>query len=255
MVDRLAAELMDAANAPRRGVQEARGHAAHGRGQPRSPIIAGERRRWPEPLPSSATATSASWPTSMPARPRPRSASCSTPEIVQDRRGARGHRRDGLDGAGAGARHHHHLGRDHRVLEGSSINIIDTPATSTSRSRSSARCAGRRDRGVRFGRRGRAAVGDGVAPGGQVPRAADLLRQQDGPDRRRLFPLHSDDQDRLGATPCRLTCRWRRGRLRRQRRPDREPRGHLEGRHARRRVRVSRDPARAGRQAARIGPP
>ena len=42
--------------------------------------------------------------------------------------------RHGLDGAGAGARHHHHLGRHHLLLEGHGqslpehrINIIDTP--------------------------------------------------------------------------------------------------------------------------------
>ena len=33
----------------------------------------------------------------------------------------------------------------------------------------------------------RAAVGDGLAPGRQVPRAADRLHQQDGPHRRRLL--------------------------------------------------------------------
>ena len=34
---------------------------------------------------------------------------------------------DGLDGAGAGARHHDHLGGDHREWKGHRINIIDTP--------------------------------------------------------------------------------------------------------------------------------
>ena len=46
---------------------------------------------------------------------------------LQDRRGPRGRRRDGLDGAGAGARHHDHLRRHHRAVEGHRINIIDTP--------------------------------------------------------------------------------------------------------------------------------
>ena len=36
---------------------------------------------------------------------------------LQDRRSARRHRHDGLDGAGARARHHHHFRRDHRFLE------------------------------------------------------------------------------------------------------------------------------------------
>ena len=37
--------------------------------------------------------------------------------VLQDRRGARRHRDDGLDGAGAGTRHHDHLGRDDLLLE------------------------------------------------------------------------------------------------------------------------------------------
>ena len=39
-----------------------------------------------------------------------------TGTILQDRRGARRHRDDGLDGAGAGARHHDHLRRDDLLL-------------------------------------------------------------------------------------------------------------------------------------------
>ena len=39
-----------------------------------------------------------------------------TGQDAQDRRGARGCRHHGLDGPGAGARHHHHLGRHDRVL-------------------------------------------------------------------------------------------------------------------------------------------
>ena len=67
----------------------------------------------------------------------------------QDRRSARRRRHHGLDGAGAGARHHDHVGRDDLLLEGhgratspSTASTSSTPrATSTSRSRSSARCA------------------------------------------------------------------------------------------------------------------
>src|SRR5262245_37776309 len=36
--------------------------------------------------------------------------------LVQDRRGPRRHRRHGLDGAGAGARHYHHVSGDHVLL-------------------------------------------------------------------------------------------------------------------------------------------
>ena len=52
--------------------------------------------------------------------------------VAQDRRGARGRRRHGLDGAGARARHYDHVGCDHRFWNGGRsvehrINIIDTP--------------------------------------------------------------------------------------------------------------------------------
>ena len=65
----------------------------------------------------------------------------------QDRRSARRRRHHGLDGAGAGARHHDHVGCDDLLLEGhgpatspSTASTSSTPrATSTSRSKSSAR--------------------------------------------------------------------------------------------------------------------
>ena len=50
----------------------------------------------------------------MPARPLRPSASSTTRPHPQDGRGPRGRGRHGLDGAGAGARHHDHLGR-HRL--------------------------------------------------------------------------------------------------------------------------------------------
>ena len=62
--------------------------------------------------------------------------------VLQDRRGARGHRHHGLDGPGAGARHHHHLGRHHLLLARLPRSTSSTRrATSTSPSRWSARCA------------------------------------------------------------------------------------------------------------------
>ena len=52
----------------------------------------------------------------------------------------------------------------------------------------------RRGRGVRRRRRRRAPDRDGLAPGQQVQRAPHVLRQQDGPRRRRLLPLRRHDQ-------------------------------------------------------------
>ena len=69
-------------------------------------------------------------------------------QVLQDRRSARRHRDDGLDGAGAGARDHDHVGGDDLLLaaeEGKGTSTASTsstrPATSTSPSRSSVRCA------------------------------------------------------------------------------------------------------------------
>ena len=69
-----------------------------------------------------------------------------TGKVPQNRRGARRHRDDGLDGAGAGARHHDHVRRDHCVLDAqrasSTASTSSTRrATSTSPSKSSARFA------------------------------------------------------------------------------------------------------------------
>ena len=91
MAQRLAAELMDAAENRGAAVTQARGHAPHGRGQQgvrALPLVTAcglptttvrGIPSWHAPPPSSATGTSASRRTSTPARPRPRSASCSTP--------------------------------------------------------------------------------------------------------------------------------------------------------------------------------
>ena len=53
------------------------------------------------------------------------------------------------------------------------------------------RCRG----GVRRRSRCRAAVRDGLAPGGSLPRAAPRVRQQDGPSRRRLRAHRLDDEE------------------------------------------------------------
>ena len=87
--------------------------------------------------------------------------------------------------------------------------------------------------------RGRAPIGDGVAPGGQVRRAPHLLRQQDGPRRRRLLPLHRDDEGASRRQAGRHPAAGRRGeQFRGRRRSPAHARGDLEGRDAGCRVRV-----------------
>ncbi|KAH1675969.1 hypothetical protein KXX12_008815, partial [Aspergillus fumigatus] len=109
----------------------------------------------------------------------------------QDRRGARRCRDDGLDGAGAGAWHHDHLGCDHRVLERQAPEHHRHPRPRRLHHRGRAFAARARRRRVRArqqpGRR--AADRDRLAPGRQVQGSAHRLRQQDGQDRRRLLQV------------------------------------------------------------------
>ncbi len=131
---------------------------------------------------------------------------------------ARRHRHHGLDAAGAGARHHHHLRRHHLLLAGPPHQHHRHPRTRRlhRRGRAQPACARRRGGGLLRGRRRRAAVRDGVAAGRPLPGAADRLRQQDGPRRRRLSPA-SSTRSAPGSRPTRSRSRSRSGREERSR--------------------------------------
>ena len=131
-------------------------------------------------------------------------------EDLQDRRGPRGRRHDGLDAPGAGARHHHHRRGDDRVLGRPSHQHHRYARARGLHRRGRAQPARARRRGRRLRRRGRrrAAVGDGLAPGRPLRRAAHLLHQQARPHRRRLLALRRLDQGPpRRATPCRSRSR------------------------------------------------
>ena len=83
--------------------------------------------------------------------------------------------------------HQHHRYARPRRLHGGSRALAARPR--------------RRGRCVRLGRRRRAAVGDRLAPGRQVPRPAHLLRQQDGPHRRGLQDDVRSDHHEAEANP------------------------------------------------------
>ncbi len=173
--------------------------------------------------------------------------------LAQDRRGARGRRDDGLDGAGAGARHHDHVRRHHGGVEGPSDqhHRHAGPRRLHRRGRALAARARRRDRAVRLRRRRRAAVRDRLAPGRQVPRAAHRLHQQDGPHRRGLRAGRPDDDRPPRRAPrADPAADRRRGRLPRDHRPGRHEGDHLQGR-ARQGLRRHRDPGRVRRRGRR----
>ena len=168
----------------------------------------------------------------------------------QDGGGSRGRGRHGLDGPGAGARHHHHFRRDHVLLarQPHQHHRHARPRRLHRRGRALAARARRRHRAVRLGRRRRAPVRDRLAPGRQVPRPAHRLHQQDGPHRGRLRSRRPD-HDRPprrppGADPA---SDRRGGRLPRDHRPRRQQGDHLQGR-ARDRVRGHRHPGRVRRR-------
>ena len=110
-----------------------------------------------------------------------------TGTLVQDRRSARRHRDDGLDGAGARARHHDHFGRDDLLLATTIASTSSTRrATSTSRSRSSAACACSTARSTVF---------DSVA--GVEPQSETVWRQADKYGVPRICFVNK--MDRIGA--------------------------------------------------------
>jgi hypothetical protein len=82
------------------------------------------------------------------------------------------------------------------------------------RGRALAARARRRGHRVRLGRRRRAADRDRVASGQQVQRAPHVLRQQDGPHRRRLLPHRPDGRGPPPGEPARAASAHRRGRCR-----------------------------------------
>ena len=155
---------------------------------------------------------------------------------LQDRRGPRGHGHDGLDGAGARAGHHDHLGRHHLPVEGplDQHHRHARPRRLHGRGRAVAPRPRRRGRRVRLGRRRRAAVRDRLAPGRPLRRPAHRLREQDGPHGRELRAHGRDDGRPPRGEPARPAAPvGDRVRPPRRHRPRRLQRPLLGGRHGR----------------------
>ena len=143
---------------------------------------------------------------------------------VQDGRGPRRHRRHGLPGGRAEARHHDHVGRDEVPVEG----LRDQPDRHARahrlhrRGRAVAAGAGRRGGGLRRQRGRPGPERNRLAAGPEVRPAVPVLHQQDGQDRRG-FRDERPEHPREAAAPTRFRCRFRSERRTRLRdhRPDR----------------------------------
>ena len=110
--------------------------------------------------------------------------------VIQDRRGARRQHHDRLHGAGARARHHHHLGRGDLRVERPPDQHHRHAGPHRFQHRGEPQPARARRRGIHHrGRRRRAAaVRDQLASRRPLQRSAHYLHQQAGPHRRRLLP-------------------------------------------------------------------
>ena len=166
----------------------------------------------------------------------------------QDGRGPRGRRRHGLDGAGAGARHHDHLGRDRLRVEGPphQHHRHARPRRLHGRGRALAARPRRRDRRSSTPS---PASSPSRRPSGARPTSTGSRASPTSTRWTASAPTSQTRSRRCATasapTRCRSSSRSApRTELQGRRRPDREQGPGLEGR-ARHRVRVRGDPRRA----------
>ena len=199
MSEKLAGELMDAANGVGASIKRKEEHPQDGRVEQSLLPLPVLTCRWQwrrAPSLSRRPGTSGSWPTSTRARPRRPSASSSTRAASTRWRGPRGRRDHGLDGPGAGARHHDHVGCNScRVARLPNQHYRYARARGLHR-RGGAEPSRPRWSGCRLRCRGRVRppFRTLLPPGGSFRVSPDLLHQQDGPDRRRLLRRREVDQ-------------------------------------------------------------